>query len=157
MFEHQSPKPLSLRVMTMYCDMNGTTVLIIGEVLPETLEYREGLRFFDTLGIKYRQNGSLSFRASPLDLVKEASESDIEKFALQKPKYDLEQLAASPVRYIPADHPDFEITPTGKYVNRMGLQENMETAGFRYRPNGRRFADDHLSMDDLLFQIRDSI
>lgn len=136
----------------MYKDQEGFITLIVGEVLPDTVEYQKGLRFFDGGGIMYRPDGSCVHPAFALcELVAEATPQEITSFHSHSEIIDLEMAAACFDRFVPTSHPDFRRSLLGRYVNRMGLivTNNID----RFDLMGRKYPQQR-SMRDIVFRIR---
>lgn len=104
---------------------------IVGKVLPGTIEFDKGLRFFTDDGICFKENGeSVTYLKDPkhpwkgrenrFDLVREAAVSDIPDILITYAGYSEDDLQ-NRNRFIPVDDPGFSMKLGCVYINRFGL------------------------------------
>lgn len=143
---------LDLTLDEMYKDKDGFITLIVGEILPDTIEYEKGFRFFDGMGVMYCPNGTcLHSTITGNELIAEATAEEISKFSGHNEIIDLEMAAVSPQRFIPTSDVNFRLGLFGRYVNRMGFIVTNRLDCFT--PMGQRYAS-HKSMRDIVYRIR---
>jgi hypothetical protein len=133
----------------MYRDTAGNIILIVGEVLSDTVEYEHGLRFFDGSGIMYREDGSTN-GILELNLVKEVPADETSQFIGCREMYALDVADTKPERFIPVTSPNFAWSVFGKYINRMGMETGYTATAFNQI--GQLYSG-HKSMEDILYQV----
>jgi hypothetical protein len=139
-----------IKLNHFYVDNIGTMAHIVGEVQPDTVDYEEGYRFFDHEGLMFKETGSIGWRnPTPMDLVYEATPSQINNFTNLKRRYVLDEITDVD-GYVKVDDPKFDLHACGVYINRMGLVAY--SGDHQYDRLGRVYPDG-TSMYDILFQV----